>query len=415
MSAITYDPETGKFFAVNNGAATIHELSCDWSLAIPCTQDRYWNMTIPSIGIEDPEGISSMGSRKFAITDENPSLVRTMTLNIDGTVTNVEIVSRVLDTPAGANKGYEGVAWINSKFYVAQESGPVAVREVTTTAINNIDIALDASKGWYSIGDIVRAGDATDVAYVLVKGPVEKIGIHRFDLATGAVTESYAGFICDMGYAEGATFFKGADSIVRMLVVGEPYQALLFKEKDGCSATPGVSLTTGTSLACPIPVATAPLCSSTYADGTYTGGGSLCNYTRCDTLLPGSNDKVCTLTSDPLTSTSCSEEACFNKCQNSEFTTLLGATCTDFAWDFNEAGKFFSFTVLLSRLIIIYFQNVTCLRLAFHKRGTLNTFNIQWLTNNVKKFMTPLRVQPVVLIERAAAVTLTLHSLARLP
>ncbi len=113
LSGIAYDPETGHFFAVNNGDAKVYELDSTY------TKIQEWALTTLGTVIEDPEGIAAMGSRKFAITDENPALVRTMTLNADGTISNIVVASDGLTTAASNNKGFEGVAYLkNSETFI---------------------------------------------------------------------------------------------------------------------------------------------------------------------------------------------------------------------------------------------------------------------------------------------------------
>ena len=64
LSGVTFDPETATFFVVNNGDAIAYEI------ALPNTLLGRWNLK--DAGITDPESISSMGSRKFAITVRPP-------------------------------------------------------------------------------------------------------------------------------------------------------------------------------------------------------------------------------------------------------------------------------------------------------------------------------------------------------
>ena len=89
-------------------------------------------------GIEDPEGIAAMGSRKFAITDENPALVRTMTLNADGTISNIVVASDGLTTAASNNKGFKG--WL-----ILEELGDIYCRaRANSVAVHSVNVATKA-------------------------------------------------------------------------------------------------------------------------------------------------------------------------------------------------------------------------------------------------------------------------------
>lgn len=336
LSGIAYDPETGHFFAVNNGDAKVYELDSTY------TKIQEWALTTLGTGIEDPEGIAAMGSRKFAITDENPALVRTMTLNADGTISNIVVASDGLTTAASNNKGFEGVAYLKNSetFIVAQEQTPVAIHSVNvaTKAVTTLTNTLRDDYGWQSLGAVTKSGDATDEIFVVVKAPVEHRGIHRMTItgATATKNEKYAGHICDMSQPEGLTFYKGTDGDVYMLVVGEKVEARLFKADSTCTAAAGATVVTGTDLTCPAVDNSVPLCELTMED---RAKGVECLNTRCDTGVDD-NEKVCVFTSDAATSSSCSRDECHAKCTSSAFsagTPLAGSTCTHYAWDTIEA------------------------------------------------------------------------------
>jgi len=298
LSGIAYDPETGHFFAVNNGDAKVYELDSTY------TKIQEWALTTLGTGIEDPEGIAAMGSRKFAITDENPALVRTMTLNADGTISNVAVASDGLTTAASNNKGFEGVAYLKNSetFIVAQEQTPVAIHSVNvaTKAVTTLTNTLRDDYGWQSLGAVTKSGDATDEVFVVVKAPVEHRGIHRMTITgtTATKNEKYAGHICDMSQPEGLTFYKGTDGDVYMLVVGEKVEARLFKANSACTAAAGTTVVTGTDLTCPAVDNSVPLCELTMED---RAKGVECLNTRCDTGVDD-NEKVCVFTSDAATS-----------------------------------------------------------------------------------------------------------------
>lgn len=337
LSGAALDPETGNLFVVNNGDAKVYELNlADFS------KIQEWSLAGSSgANIEDPEGIAAMGSRKFAITDENPALVRTMTLNSDGTISNVVVASNNLASAASANKGFEGVAYLKNadKFIVAQESSPVAIHSIDTTtkAVTLLSNTLKDDYGWQSLGAITKSGDATDEVFVIVKTPTEHRGIHRMKISGTTITknEKYAGHICDMNQPEGLTFYKGSDGAVYMLVVGERVESRLFKADSSCTAAAETTVVTGTDLTCPAVDNSVPLCELTMAD---RAAGVECLNTRCDTGVDA-NEKVCVYGSTPATNTSCSRDECFDKCKNNEFTdsALVGSTCTHFAWDVVEA------------------------------------------------------------------------------
>ena len=109
LSGVTYNPSTGTLFAINNGDRIIYEIE------FPNTLLQTWNVSEYTL---DLEGISAMGGRSFAITDENPSSISTLILNADGSVSNVTKIFSGFEAagfaPAGNNLGFEGVTYLKS-------------------------------------------------------------------------------------------------------------------------------------------------------------------------------------------------------------------------------------------------------------------------------------------------------------
>lgn len=314
LSGISYNYETGTFFAVNNGDAKVYEIAADRT-----TKVQEWN--VKPEGIADPESVSFMGGRKVAVTDENPSEVYTMLLNSDGTISEKTKVSTVLTPAAGNNLGYEGVAWMKTanKFIAVVEANPPRIVSIAGTngVITTVAANLETSNGIKSVGALTRGGSNEAEVFIIGKAPVEHTGIHRVRLSDGVITDKYAGAVCDMSQPEGVTFYK-KDSDIYMLVVGEPTQARLFKAERAC--TKALNSTTGTLKECPAKVLTTPKCEKTYADGG-------CPYTRCD---KGDTDhtKIC------VEGNTCTLEQCFQHCKDSNFAAPhTNKTCTHWAWD----------------------------------------------------------------------------------
>ena len=110
LSGASYDPESGNIFVVNNGDRKVYEIS--GSAYEYNTLENTFDVTDLTL---DLEGISALGGRYFAITDENPAKIIKVKLNADGTVSDDSELSSGLSsgTPAaGSNLGFEGVTKI---------------------------------------------------------------------------------------------------------------------------------------------------------------------------------------------------------------------------------------------------------------------------------------------------------------
>lgn len=154
---------------------------------------------VEAAGIVDPESISAMGSRKFAVTDENPASVWTLTLpaqtdsgaalvNPTGATKVFSDLSTKGFTKAKENLGFEGVTWhkATDTFYAVQEMSPTAIFKISgdgstvTTVNSNL-----ATSGMLMAGALTRSADATDELFVIIKEPK---AIHRINIATGLST-----------------------------------------------------------------------------------------------------------------------------------------------------------------------------------------------------------------------------------
>jgi uncharacterized protein YjiK len=108
LSGITWNPSTKTLFAVNNGDRMIYEIT------YPNTLVQKWDVTALTL---DLEGITALGGREFAFTDENPSKIVKATLNADGTVTGSSTLASGITPAAGSNVGFEGVTKIGSDYF----------------------------------------------------------------------------------------------------------------------------------------------------------------------------------------------------------------------------------------------------------------------------------------------------------
>ena len=125
LSGITWNPSTKTLFAVNNGDRMIYEIT------YPNTPVQKWDVTALTL---DLEGITALGGRDFAFTDENPSKIVKATLNADGTVTGSSTLASGITPAAGSNVGFEGVTKIGSDYFAVQEATPTKIWKLTNGA-----------------------------------------------------------------------------------------------------------------------------------------------------------------------------------------------------------------------------------------------------------------------------------------
>ena len=375
LSGVTYHPVTQTLFTVNNGDRIIYELDETFTLV------QSWNVSALTL---DLEGITVMPSTTpsedasirghFAITDENPASVILVTLHDDGSYSNDAVIFAGLAEPAASNLGFEGLAYLagSDSFVIAQEATPAKLWQLSADtddegeddmAANDTAAANDTttSGSGYSIrdltgdlidhpefqirsiGGITRGGDSMEEVFVVVKTytglgrnneTYYQKGIFRYDLIAGEFTERFGGEVCSMGQPEGLTFWKNGTTI-RMLVVGETYEALIYEADESCTDALGsVSFDMAT---CPKQEVSVAACEKTLDDGG-------CGWLRCDKDQTF-HTKICT--DDVPGETDCTEAECFAFCETSAFvevatsrqangTEPVQQVCTHWAYDVAE-------------------------------------------------------------------------------
>ena len=301
LSGVTWNPATQTFFTVNNGDRKIYEID------FPNTLVQSWNVSEVTLDLEgitvlppstnnddnDDEGIRG----HFAITDENPASVITLTLHADGTTSNHETRFQGLPVAAASNLGFEGLAYLDTgninngndtsgaTYIIAQEASPTKLWQLSasTYEIQNITGDLNDHEIYQirSVGGLTRGGDATDEVFVVVKTytglgrnneTYYQKGIFRYNLTSGQFTERFGGEVCNMGQPEGLTFWKNGTKI-HMLVVGETYEALVYEAEESC--TEAVGSLSDTMATCLKQVQSIAACEKTKEDGG-------CGWLRCD-------------------------------------------------------------------------------------------------------------------------------------
>jgi hypothetical protein len=311
LSGITYNAETGTLFAVNNGDAKAFEVQTDG------TKVAEWTLT----GISDPEGISWLGGRNFAVTDENPASVYTLELLAGGGAASniVQLMSGIVPA-AGENLGFEGVAYLkDTGYYMVQEMRSPAVWKLPIGGHEATNLYGDLKeKGHLVLGALTRGCDATDELFYIVKEPK---AIVRIALADGKVKEQYAGEICKMGQPEGITFYQPSGGKMTMVVVGEPTDMLVFEADSSC--TDSLNSTTGDLYACPVSDIVIQGCEKTLADGG-------CSFKRCSKSKT-THEKICT-DKNPGT-TDCTLNQCKAHCESGGNNNI---SCTHYAYDVGE-------------------------------------------------------------------------------
>lgn len=288
----------------------------------------------------DLEGISSLGGRKFAVTDENPAKIITVTLGTDGTVTGSTTLSSGITPAAGANLGFEGVTLIGSNYYAVQEQNPAKIWKLPvggTIAAHSGDLKDTPGYEILSVGGLTRGGDATDEVFLVVKNykgpgrdatadPYTQSGIFRYKLSTNTVLERFGGEVCAMGQPEGLTFWKEGTK-VKMLIVGETTQARVYEADVSC--TDAIGSISNIMATCEEQVQLTTDCEKTKEDGG-------CGWRRCDKSQT-KHTKICT---DDSAATQCTETQCMAHCTNSDFAaadkTAGAANCTHWAYDEKE-------------------------------------------------------------------------------
>ena len=327
LSGITWNPSTKTLFAVNNGDRMIYEIEYPNKLV------QKWDVKALT---EDLEGISALGGRKFAITDENPVHIIEVTLNADGTYSGATPLVEGITPKAASNLGFEGVTKIGTTYYAVQEASPAKLWKLESGATAYTDLSGDLEKhATYqlkSIGGLTRGGDATDELFLMAKtytgtgrdgsSKYYQKGIIRYKISDGTILERFGGEMCNMGQPEGLTFWKDDTSgKIRMLMVGETHEARLYEADPSCTDAIG-SITNNMATCVEKKVSTAT-CEKTKADGG-------CPWTRCDKDITDHN-KICTDKTPGVTD--CTETQCFNHCNN---TLVKGKKCTHWAYDVAE-------------------------------------------------------------------------------
>ena len=331
LSGATYDPQTGNIFVVNNGDRKVYEIS-----GSAYEYNTLVNTFDVSAHTLDLEGISALGNREFAITDENPAKIIKLTLNADGTVSGASELSSGISPAAGNNLGFEGVTKIGNDYYAIQEQNPAKLWKLTggtaPIAAHSGDLKDTAGYEIKSVGGLTRGGDATDEVFMVVKsykGPGRdasqsylQAGIFRYELSSNTVLERFGGEVCKMGQPEGLTFWKEGTK-VKMLIVGETTQARIYEADVGC--TDAIGDISNTMQTCEEKVQLTADCEKTKADGG-------CGWRRCDKSQTP-HTKICT---DDSADTQCTEAECMAHCTNSDFSAGTGTTCTHWAYDVAE-------------------------------------------------------------------------------
>ena len=242
LSGASYDPETGNIFVVNNGDRKVYEIS---------GSAYEYNTLVNTFDVTDLtldlEGISSLGGRYFAITDENPAKIIKVKLNADGTIIDSSTLSSGITPAAGSNLGFEGVTLIGTDYYAVQEQTPAKLWKLPASgaiAAHSGDLKDTTGYEILSVGGLTRGGDATDEVFMVVKnykGPgrdttetYSQAGIFRYKLSTNTVLERFGGEVCNMGQPEGLTFWKEGTK-VKMLIVGETTQARMYEADTSCT------------------------------------------------------------------------------------------------------------------------------------------------------------------------------------
>jgi len=273
LSGITYNPDSGTLFAVNNGESMVFELTLTGGLVAS------WKLDIA-----DPEAITWLGGRRFGIPDENPSSVYEVELPAGGSAEPLSptlVNTGFVQPPAGLNKGFEGLAYVpgRDRYYAAQEQDPAQIWAVSQS---NATLAFDGPlAGVQSFGDLSRSCDSASELFALVKYPRH---VRRISLQTGAEIERYAGAVCDLAQSEGLTFFQlPGSSKVTMIAAGEPYEVVVFEAEADCSLP--LNSTTGDNFECPERPTGAAGCKRTLSEGG-------CSLSRCSKDL-NAHEKVC--------------------------------------------------------------------------------------------------------------------------
>lgn len=117
-SALTYDGETDTLFTTTNAPPQIVELSREGKIL----------RRVPVAGVEDLEGISSMGGRLFVLVDEREQQIH-YRVRLEADARRVDVTGaprlglRVLEN---GNLGFEGVTWDETRrrLFVAKEKTP---------------------------------------------------------------------------------------------------------------------------------------------------------------------------------------------------------------------------------------------------------------------------------------------------
>lgn len=269
-----------------------------YEIGFPNTLIQSWNVSSITLDLEGISVLPPMDGQEdnsirgnFAITDENPASVTTLTLHSDGTVSNVEKRFQGLPVPAANNLGFEGLAYLSAangveaNYVIAQEASPAKLWKlpISTYAIQNITGDLMATDMYdiRSLGGLTRGGDAVDEVFLVVKSYTGlgrnnesyfQKGIFRYNLNSGQFTERFGGEVCNMGQPEGLTFWKNGTKI-NMLVVGETVEAVVYEADESCMADHGsLSFDMAT---CVKQVQTIAACEKTLEDGG-------CGWLRCD-------------------------------------------------------------------------------------------------------------------------------------
>lgn len=211
FSGVSYDPDTGTLFVVDNRREDVYEYTTDGRLL----------RVIRGSGFDDTEGIVHLGGDRFAISEEKRALLDVV--RIDGRTTSLDRARARLVQPS-LGRHLEGVAYdpLAGVFYAVQEAGPLGVYRVrwdgTATLLPEVTAAAAARVT--DLADLYVRGGPAPRLYLLSQ---ESATLLELDLA-GEVLGSLS--LAELGggaHLEGASFSPdGCD----LYLVGEPREYL---------------------------------------------------------------------------------------------------------------------------------------------------------------------------------------------
>lgn len=123
LSGLTYNPDTGSFWAIINNPQQLIELDESFKVV----------RKIDLVNFEDTEAVSYAGSGRMVIADERDQSIAIASITADTKQLDKNELKKVtLDTGGGNNKGFEGVAvnHENDIIYVVRERDPMRLLAV---------------------------------------------------------------------------------------------------------------------------------------------------------------------------------------------------------------------------------------------------------------------------------------------